>query len=57
MLITNTSAENPDPAMVQTIGGMLRQAAQSFKDNLPQIVDLAGNIAAVAATIAKATGG
>ena len=57
MLISNVSSENPDPTMVQSIGGMLQQTAQSFKDNLPQIVDVAGKIAMAAATIAKATGG
>jgi hypothetical protein len=57
MLVTNAAAEDPDPDMVQTIGGMLRQTAQAFKDNLPQIVDVAGKIAAAASVIARAAGG
>ena len=57
LLIDNAVAEEPNPTMVQTMGSVLQQTAQSFRDNLPQIVDVAGKIAVAAATIAKATGG
>jgi hypothetical protein len=57
LLIDQAVDDDPNPTMVQTMGTVLKQTAQSFTDNLPQIVDVAGKIAAVAATIAKATGG
>jgi len=57
LLINQAVDDDPNPTMVQTMGTVLKQTAQSFTDNLPQIVDVAGKIAAVAATIAKATGG
>jgi hypothetical protein len=56
-LVDDASAESPDPDMVESMGDMLRQTAQSFKDNLPEIVDVAGRIAAAAAVVAKAAGG
>jgi len=55
-LINTASDEKPNVKIIQGMGTLLTQTAQSFKDNLPQIVDVAGRIAVAATAIAKAAG-
>jgi hypothetical protein len=54
MLLDTASVETPNPTLVQSLGSMLQQSAQAFKDNLPEIVEVAGKIALAATAVAKA---
>jgi hypothetical protein len=56
MLINTAAAEEPNPTMVQGMSDMLKQTAQTFKNNLPQIIDVTTKIASAVATIAKVAG-
>lgn len=56
-LIETASDDKPNQTVVQGMGTLLKQTAQAFKDNLPQIVDVAGKIAAAAAAVAQVSGG
>ena len=56
MLVNTAAAEDPNPTMVQGMSDMLKQTAQAFKNNLPQIIDVTTKIATAVATIAKVAG-
>lgn len=55
-LIENASAEEPNEIVVESLSDSLKRAAQAFRENIPEIVDVTTKIAAAAAAVMAAAG-